>query len=250
MDIQRYLQHIAFDATPRVDLDTLQRLHHGHMLAVPFENLSIIYHQGIDLREQALFDKVINRRRGGFCYELNRLFAALLRQLGFTVTAVAGEVRARDGHFGPPFDHLALIVTLDRPYLVDVGFGDAFLTPLTLDDTPQPQASGTFHLEQEGDYFYLERRNGDRNSHAKTLYRFTLQPREFDEFDAMCHYHSHSPQSGFTQRLICSRPTANGRITLSDNKLIITADHQRTESTLYDEQQRRAALLRHFAIRL
>lgn len=144
MDIQRYLQHIAFDATPRVDLDTLQRLHHRHMLAVPFENLSIIYHEGIDLREQALFDKVVNRRRGGFCYELNRLFAALLQQLGFTVAAVSGEVRARDGSFGPPYDHQALIVTLDQPYLVDVGFGDAFLTPLTLDDTPQPQASGTF----------------------------------------------------------------------------------------------------------
>jgi N-hydroxyarylamine O-acetyltransferase len=251
VDKQRYLQHIGFAGIPQADLLTLQQLHRCHMLSVPFENLSIIYRQGIHLEEPALFNKIVERNRGGFCYELNRLFAALLKNIGFNVQFISGEIRARDGSFGAPFDHMALKVELDQPYLVDVGFGDSFLTPLKITTTEQqPQTSGTFHLEQEGEVYYLERRNGDNRSHAKTLYRFTLQAREPSEFDGMCHYHSTSPQSHFTQRLVCSRPTENGRVTLSENKLIITEDHQRHESTLHSEDERRAALMRYFGIDL
>lgn len=251
MDKQRYLQHIGFAGIPQADLLTLQQLHRCHMLSVPFENLSIIYRQGIHLEEPALFNKIVERNRGGFCYELNRLFAALLKDIGFNVQFISGEIRARDGSFGAPFDHMALKVELDQPYLVDVGFGDSFLTPLKITTTEQqPQTSGTFHLEQEGEVYYLERRNGDNRSHAKTLYRFTLQAREPSEFDGMCHYHSTSQQSHFTQRLVCSRPTENGRVTLSENKLIITEDHQRHESTLHSEDERRAALMRYFGIDL
>ncbi|CAI0869950.1 arylamine N-acetyltransferase family protein [Serratia proteamaculans] len=251
MDRQRYLQHIGFAGIPNPDLLTLQQLHRGHMLKVPFENLSIIYHQGIHLEEEALFSKIVEHNRGGFCYELNRLFALLLKDIGFNVHFISGEIRARDGSFGAPFDHMALMVELNQPYLVDVGFGDSFLTPLKITTTEQqPQTSGTFHLEQEGETYYLERRNGDNRSHAKTLYRFTLQAREPSEFDGMCHYHSTSPQSHFTQRLVCSRPTENGRVTLSENKLIITEDHQRHESTLHSEQERREALMRYFSIDL
>nr|WP_237401929.1 arylamine N-acetyltransferase [Serratia plymuthica] len=245
------MQHIGFAGIPQADLLTLQQLHRCHMLSVPFENLSIIYRQGIHLEESALFNKIVERNRGGFCYELNRLFASLLKDIGFNVQFISGEIRARDGSFGAPFDHMALKVELDQPYLVDVGFGDSFLTPLKITTTEQqPQTSGTFHLEQEGETYYLERRNGDNRSHAKTLYRFTLQAREPSEFDGMCHYHSTSPQSHFTQRLVCSRPTENGRVTLSENKLIITEDHQRHESTLHSEEERRATLMRYFGIDL
>lgn len=102
MDTQRYLQHIGFAGAARPDLPTLQQLHHRHMLSVPFENLSIIYHQGIQLAPEALFSKVVERNRGGFCYELNTLFALLLREIGFKVSFISGEIRARDGHFGRP----------------------------------------------------------------------------------------------------------------------------------------------------
>lgn len=90
---------------------------------------------------------MVERNRGGFCYELNTLFALLLREIGFRVSFISGEIRARVGHFGPPYDHLALRVDLeDQAWLVDVGFGDSFLTPLKIVVAePQPQASGTFH---------------------------------------------------------------------------------------------------------
>lgn len=249
MDIQRYLQHLHFTGVPQANLATLQALHRCHMLTVPFENLNIIYRLGIDLTENALFSKIVDHHRGGFCYELNRIFALLLEQIGFRVQFIAGEVRARNGDFGPPFDHMALLVELDQPYLVDVGFGDSFLTPLKITTTEQqPQTSGTFNLEQQGDYYYLERRNGDQRSRAKTLYRFTLQPRAAEDFNAMCHYHYTSPQSHFTQKLVCSRPTEQGRITLSESKLIITENHCRKEFTLHSEAERREALQRYFAI--
>uniref|UniRef100_UPI0035C75EEC arylamine N-acetyltransferase n=1 Tax=Serratia quinivorans TaxID=137545 RepID=UPI0035C75EEC len=137
MDRQRYLQHIGFAGIPKPDLLTLQQLHRCHMLSVPFENLSIIYRQGIHLEEPALFNKIVERNRGGFCYELNRLFAALLKDIDFNVQFISGEIRARDGSFGAPFDHMALMVELDQPYLVDVGFGDSFLTPLKITTTEQ-----------------------------------------------------------------------------------------------------------------
>jgi len=251
VDRQRYLQHIGFAGIPKPDLLTLQQLHRGHMLNVPFENLSIIYHQGIHLEEKALFSKIVEHNRGGFCYELNRLFALLLQDIGFSVHFISGEIRARDGSFGPPFDHMALLVELDQPYLVDVGFGDSFLTPLKITTAEQqPQSTGTFHLEQEGEIYFLERRNGDQRSHAKTLYRFSLKKRQLNEFSDMCHYHSTSPLSHFTQKLVCSHATENGRVTISENKLIITEDHHRRESTLHSEEERREALMHYFAIDL
>jgi N-hydroxyarylamine O-acetyltransferase len=95
-----YLDRIHFPARassdfPQPSLQTLRVLHEAHLLAVPFENLSIHYGQPIILQEDALFNKIVRLRRGGFCYELNGLFAWLLRQLGFQVTLLSAEVSAR-----------------------------------------------------------------------------------------------------------------------------------------------------------
>ena len=134
MELAAYLDRIN-DAGP---LDpsaaTLRRLHVAHLLSVPFENLSIHWREPIVLEDGALFEKVVRRRRGGFCYELNGLFAALLRALGFHVTMLSAGVASGEGKFGPEFDHMALLVTLPERWLVDVGFGDSFREPLLLDE--------------------------------------------------------------------------------------------------------------------
>src|SRR5215207_11196611 len=110
MDIQAYLRRIHYrgDLTPTAT--TLRELHRAHLLAVPFENLDIHLGRPIVLDQDALFDKIVTRRRGGFCYELNGLFALLLRELGFEVTLLAAGVARADGGFGPEFDHLTLLV--------------------------------------------------------------------------------------------------------------------------------------------
>src|SRR4029078_1950800 len=97
--------------------ETLRALHLAHMLAVPFENLNIGMGWPIVLDEAALFDKVVARRRGRFCYALNGLFAALLRNLGFQVTRLSAGVARPDGGFGPEFDHLNLVVGCPHPPL-------------------------------------------------------------------------------------------------------------------------------------
>src|SRR5579864_1973869 len=130
-----YLDRIHFpalvgSASLEPSLQTLQGLHEAHLLAVPFENLSIYYDQPIILQETALYEKIVRRRRGGFCFELNGLFAALLRELGFEVTLLSASMAHANDEFGPEIDHLALLVHLSEDWLVDVGNGDSFRRPL------------------------------------------------------------------------------------------------------------------------
>lgn len=109
-EVEAYLARIEVAARPAPTLATLRDLHRRHLLAVPFENLSIHRGEPISLAPADLFDKIVTRGLGGFCYELNGLFAALLTTLGFEVSLLAGRVFGSGG-LGPPFDHLALLVT-------------------------------------------------------------------------------------------------------------------------------------------
>ena len=133
MDVQAYLNRINYDGTVAPTAETLRQLHLAHLLSVPFENLSIHAGEQIVLEDEALFRKIVSRRRGGFCYELNGLFAALLRALGFEVAMLSAQVANDDGGFSRDFDHMTLMVTSEQRWLVDVGFGDSFIEPLSLD---------------------------------------------------------------------------------------------------------------------
>src|SRR5512138_694480 len=135
MDIPRYLTRIQYFRPIKPDVQTLQGLHLAHLLHVPFENLDIGLKRPIRLEEEALWNKIVVQGRGGFCYELNGLFGAFLREIGFDVTYLNARVYNREGKLGIPFDHLALLVQIPgQPgrWLADVGFGDSFLEPLNL----------------------------------------------------------------------------------------------------------------------
>ena len=114
MEVKAYLERIGYRGPLAPTADTLRRLHVAHLLTVPFENLSIHAGERIVLDDVSLFDKLVTRRRGGFCYELNGLFAALLRELGFQVEMLSARVANREGVFGPEFDHMALLVKLEE----------------------------------------------------------------------------------------------------------------------------------------
>jgi len=248
VDVPAYLSRIGYAGSITPGAEDLRALHRAHLFSVPFENLDIAQGRPIVLDEDALLRKVINHRRGGFCYELNGCFAALLRSLGFQVTLLSARVSRRDGGEGPEFDHLALRVDLDQPWLADVGFGESFLEPLRLQvDIEQCDPAGQFRLRRMGDRFQLERQEPE--GLWRPQYSFSLQPRRLEDFAGMCHYHQTSPESHFTQNSICSCATADGRITLSGMKLIITRNGQREETTLQTEQQRQDALNEHFGIR-
>ena len=247
MNIDAYLKRINYDGPRDVNAETLRSLQVAHLMSVPFENLSIHAGEPIVLDEDALFTKIVDHRRGGFCYECNGLFAGLLRALGFDVVMLAAGVAKRDGGFGPIFDHMALMVTLDQRWLADVGFGESFLEPLLLDTrAEQVQGTRSFRLVDEDDHVVLMLRNAGEDWQPQ--YRFTLQPYTFPDYEEMCHFHQTSPDSHFTKGLLCSRATADGRITLADMRFITTSGPERDEQTLSSREEYDRVLRDQFGI--
>ena len=247
MDAAAYLQRINYDGPLEPSAETLRQLHLAHLLAVPFENLSIHRREPIVLDDAALFEKIVRRRRGGFCYELNGMFAALLRALGFNVTMLSAEVANNEGEFGPPFDHMTLMVTLEQRWLADVGFGDSFREPLLLDERgPQIQGNDAYKIEETGTHLLMSRRQDTGDWQPQ--YRFTLEPYGFADYDEMCRYHQTSPQSHFTQKRICSQATLDGRVSLSEMRLITTRGRERKEVELTDKTHYEKILRERFGI--
>jgi N-hydroxyarylamine O-acetyltransferase len=248
MDVPSYLKRIDYRGSLELTVEVLNELQYAHLLSVPFENLDIHLGHPILLKEAKLFEKLVTQRRGGFCYELNGLFAALLRELGFTVDLLSSRVYG-DGDYGPEFDHLILRVRLEEDWLVDVGFGENFLKPLRLlEDREQSRLGTAYRLERRSaDWNLLEK---DESGNWSSSYRFTLQPRQLSDFEDMCRYHQTSPKSHFTQKRLCTRATPTGRITISDQQLIITENGQRRETRLENRQAYHASLENYFGISL
>lgn len=226
MDVDGYLARIGAARPEAPTAEALAELQERHLLAVPFENLSVHRREPIVLEDEALVDKIVRRRRGGFCYELNGAFAALLRALGFPVTLLAGGVYG-GGRFGPPFDHLALRVELDEPWLADVGFGRFTRKPLRLNGV-EPQQ------DVEGEFLVLDTPEGDLEIHhdGKPAYRLERRPRELREFVPTAWWQATSPRSHFTRNVVCTLPTRDGRVTLSGDTLIETSEGKRVERKL------------------
>lgn len=246
--VDAYLERIGATRPARADAAALRELQLRHLMTVPFENLSIHLGQDIVLEEEKLVDKIVTDRRGGFCYELNGAFAVLLRELGFRVTPLQARVFGDGGRLGIPYDHVALRVGTDDgtgPWLADVGFGDHALHPLELEArTEQDDPCGRFRLREapQGDLDLL--RDGSRQ------FRLDLRPRVLSDFRAGSWYHRTSPDSHFARSLICSRRTADGRVTLRGHTLITTVRGERHETELNDDAEVLAAYRDHFGLAL
>ena len=252
-EVAAYLQRIDYADAARPDYATLRALHLAHLQTIPFENLDVHLKRSIVLDVDSLFDKIVTRRRGGFCYELNGLFAWLLDSLGFDVTYLSARVAKEGGAFTAEFDHLVLRVRTpgdpSSAWLADVGFGDAFLEPLDLHDSgEQVQEGRAYWLDTDGEQHTLWRRDTDGS--AAPLYRFTMQPRYLIEFVPMCEYHQTSPRSIFTQRRACTLAIPAGRVTLRDSRLITTVDGQRNERPIRDEAEHTLLLWEYFGVDL
>jgi N-hydroxyarylamine O-acetyltransferase len=247
VNIVSYLARISYTGPTNPTLDTLRGLHRAHMLAVPFENLDIGLHRKIVCDEDSFLRKIVDRRRGGFCYEMNGAFAALLRELGFKVTLLSARVPRSDGSDGPEFDHLTLRVDLKDPWLADVGFGDFVLEPLLLKtELVQEQGGKKYRLFEVGNRVHIQK--SDEDGVWKPEYSFQLRPRQLADFAKMCHYHQTSPGSPFTQKKLCTIARPDGRITLSNLRLIVTRGNIREESDLKSDVDWHAALKRHFGV--
>lgn len=228
--IQAYLDRIGARRPARPDDRALHELHRRHLETVPFENLSIHLDEPMRLDEDGLVDKIVHRRRGGICFELNGAFALLLRALGYRVTILAARGFTETGLM-PPFDHLAVRVDTEVPWLVEVGFGNHSSYPLRL-DSRQPQA------DPGGSFLLVDTADGDIDvlKDGEPQYRVELRPRTLDDFGPTSWWHQTSHASPCTRSVTCTLPTAtDGRVTLKEHRVIRTEDGQRSEQHLPDD---------------
>lgn len=242
MDPQRYLDRLEVDpeTVHEPTHSALAALQRAHVHSIPFETVAVAGHPhedrggvGVSLELSAMFEKLIEAERGGFCYELNGSFAWLLEELGYDVERVAGAV-LQDGVPEPPANHLTTIVTLDRRYVVDVGLGvPPMRRPLPLDGTARTDEAGVTWRAVESDRpdadYLTQYRVGDEPWTDR--YVFRTVPRELSYVEATCEYLTSAPESPFTGEPVLSRATSAGYVKLDADTLTRLIDGQeRTES--------------------
>ncbi len=250
MNEDAYLARIGLEPDHlEVNDEVLRLLQRKHLLTVPFENLDIHWKRPIVLDVDRFYAKVVDEKRGGFCYELNGLFNELLKSLGFQTRLVSARVFNGTGH-GPEYDHAAIIVTIaDDEYLADVGFGDFTAEPLRFSlGAEQQDPAGVFVIRNfEDEYFDVAKRDGDT---WKSQYIFKDIPRELSEFTEMCDFQQYSPESHFTKGKLCSMMTDSGRKTLTDGKYVLTENEVKTEAPIADEAAFEKILSSEFCINI
>ena len=250
MDALTYLERMNYRGSTQPTSETLRKIHRAHLLAVPFENLDLHLNRRIVLYEAALYEKIVVNKRGGFCYELNGLFAALLKELGFRVTLLNSLIPESHNGCGMDYDHPILLVELDDRWIVDVGFADSNRLPLKLDDRGEQMGVGVaYRITPDGDgrwAFHKRLETGE----WEFYYAFTLQPCRLSDFKEACVHYETSPVSSFTQKRVCTIATPNGHITLTDDRLIIARDGHKQETPLSGEFDFTIALNEYFGINL
>jgi N-hydroxyarylamine O-acetyltransferase len=219
MNLTAYLNRIQYGGTPRPDLATLTALHRQHQLTVPFENLDVQLGRSLDTTTEAAYAKIVERRRGGWCYEMNGLFSWALREIGFDVTRLsAGVMRERVGDFQLG-NHLCLHVALDEPYLADVGFGGSLFEPLPLRAIERTDTPYRLQLTQveDGYWRFIERTHGDPFS-----FDFRTVPADETLLTQKCDYQRADPASPFVQNVVVQRRTHDTHLSLRGRVLSIT----------------------------
>ena len=253
MNVPTYLNRLHYAVPVKPDAETLRGLQIAHMMSIPFENLDIGLNRPIKLSEGALWNKIIVQKRGGFCYELNGLFAWLLKQIGFDVTYLNARVFNRAGELGIDFDHLALLVQVpNQPnrWLVDVGFGDSFNEPLRFEDHgEQVQGLRAYRLAQTSDPVGYITWQKNYDGSWDRLYFFDLEPHNFPtDYEPACLYHQTSPKSSFTRGSIISRATPDGRVSLEDGWLILTTNGIREKRPIANKDEYQELLKKYFGV--
>ncbi|MBN4664371.1 arylamine N-acetyltransferase [Pandoraea nosoerga] len=227
-DPERYFQRIGYTGPRAATLDVLRAVHALHPRAIPFENLDPIRGRPVEVDLPSVAAKLVDRERGGYCFEHNTLFANVLAHLGFRVTPLIGRVAwGRTFDAEAPLTHMLLRVDLDgQAWLVDVGFGSVTLTaPLRLHSTqPQSTVLETLQLDtvRTGDDAPVSEYRLSVQSSGKWLpvYRFTPRPAEWIDYKLGNWYTSSAPESIFRQHLMACRVLPQGRIALLDTRLI------------------------------
>ena len=237
IDIDSYLERLELQKE-LPSLDFLKKIHRNHQIVFPFENLDIHFKRKITLEIDSIYFKLINRKRGGFCYELNLAFYHLLVNLGYDCHLISAQVwNHTDKKYGPKYDHMALLVYIkEEIYLCDVGYGgqDSFIFPKKVKEELQIDFNRYFLVTKnvDGIFFLKKSENGVT---FDVVYKFSAKIRESIEFLSMCRFQQNAAESSLVGRKIMTKLTKNGRIKLTDNKLIILEKGEIVEESLLNE---------------
>jgi N-hydroxyarylamine O-acetyltransferase len=243
--LQAYLQRIGYQGVVRPDFQTLVGLHRAHLLTIPYENLDIHRGKTLSVDEDAIFDKIVRDGRGGWCYEMNGLFAWALKEIGFDVTLMGSTVNRQPTGRTIEGNHLVLLVQLERPYLVDVGFGNGFLEPLPLEEGVYQRGYLDYELWKDGDRWWFKNQR-----FAPIGYDFTLDAHQLGDFAPQSHELQTWEESGFVRTTVCQRFTPAGFVMLRGAVLTTVTENGAEQGTIADAAEYREALENLFDLHL
>jgi N-hydroxyarylamine O-acetyltransferase len=247
LDLAAYLVRIGYEGALDATLETLRALHVRHASSVPFENLDVQLGRPIRLDLGSLQEKIVTKRRGGYCFEQNTLFAAVLRRLGFRVTTLSARVRYMTTEIMPRTHMLLRVDVAEGAFIADVGFGGhGLVAPLRLaPGLEQEQYFDTYRLIDEGGSYGLEARFEERFA---PLYGFTLEESFPVDYELANYYTSTHPSSRFVQMLVAAKWTDTGRHTLRNREHTVRRGDVIERRTLETDEALFAALDHDFGL--
>jgi N-hydroxyarylamine O-acetyltransferase len=249
VDRAEYLKRIDYSDVIDVTDEVLTILHKNHVFQIPFENLDVYYKKTFNLDIGNIYHKVINNRRGGFCYELNLLFNWLLTDIGFSSRIIASRIFNEDRTVGPEFDHMSIYVNAGREYLLDVGYGDLFVTPIEIKEGVQFDGRNYFEIDKWSKNEYVISMSADGLSFSKK-YTFSLDVVNTNDFETICLDKQTNPNSYFVKNVVCTKPTVTGRVTIFNDKLVEKNGELRMERTIQSEENFTRCLKDKFGIEI
>ena len=248
MDLNAYLERIGIARPLEPDLQSLRRLHRAHLLAVPFEDFDVQLGRRIEIDIPSIYHKIVEKHRGGWCYEMNGIFGWALDELGFRVTRATGAVVRELRGDASVGNHLVLRVDLGGDvWLADVGFGDGPLEPTKVEP-------GDFTVH--GFLYSLTRADGEwwrlRNHPlgGAPSFDFQLGPADETVLRAKCDWLQTSQESGFVQNVVCQRYTASGFLALRGKTLKSISGDQSTDRQLASADELASVLAGDFGLDL
>src|SRR3954468_2895486 len=245
MRLDGYLERISYGGPVEPTLACLTAIHRCHATRIPYENLDVQLGVPVGQDREALYEKLVVRRRGGWCYEMNGLLQGALEEIGFDVKRVAGGVHRHETGERAVGNHLVLLVRLERDYIADLGLGDGLREPVPLREGSYTQGPFTFRLERVDDGYW---RVWNREGGDPEAFDFREDPADEELLATQCLRLQTSAESGFVQNLACQRMALDGVTVLQGRVLTRDVPAGRTKELLHSADELKAALAREFGI--
>lgn len=245
MNLADYLTRIDYQGPIRPDLDCLNAIHQQHLLNIPYENVDVQLRRPLDMDLERIFEKIVHRRRGGWCYEMNGLLAWALREIGFDVMRLTGGVARREQGDEVLGNHLVLNVNLEEPYVADVGLGNGLIEPIPLRSGSFRQGHREFRLELLDDEIW---RFHNFPGAIPLDFDFIFAPADEALLARTCESLQSDPASLFRQNLICQRLDRDGVYLLLGRVLIFFSESGQTKTILNSAQELSDSLLNVFGL--